>query len=110
MSFPPRVWNLKKITNTEVTISLLIFPIPQFKTSYLFLITAEDGSCKFNASKVIATISNWTYVTNNNTGEDETKMVNALYSNGPISVCVDAETCKQIVLVMWDVDFEKKYI
>jgi len=52
----------------------------------------EDDSCKFSASKVVAKISNWTYVTNNNTGEDETKMLQVLYSTGPLSVCIDAET------------------
>jgi len=52
--------------------------------------TGEDGTCQFNPRQVVAKISNWTYVTNNATGEDETKMAQALYAEGPLSVCVDA--------------------
>jgi len=52
--------------------------------------TGEDGTCQFQASKVVAKISNWTWVTNNVTGEDENKMAQILYDQGPLSVCVDA--------------------
>jgi len=51
--------------------------------------TAQDGNCNFDASKVYATISGWGYATQNN---DEDEMANALVNNGPLSICVDAET------------------
>lgn len=49
--------------------------------------TAENSPCTFNPSYIVAKPSSWTYVTNN---EDESQMVNYLYANGPLSVCVDA--------------------
>jgi C1A family cysteine protease len=50
--------------------------------------TAEDGTCAYNASAVVAKISSWAYTT---TDEDEHQMANYLALHGPISVCVDAE-------------------
>jgi len=49
--------------------------------------TAENTPCAFNAQYIVAKPTSWTYVTNS---EDETQMVNYLYANGPLSVCVDA--------------------
>jgi len=51
--------------------------------------TAEDGTCAFNPSEVVAKLSNWEYVTQS---QDESAMVNYLVSNGPLSVCVDASS------------------
>jgi len=50
--------------------------------------TAEDGTCAFNGGEVVAKISSWQYVTQS---EDENAMQQFVYSNSPISVCVDAE-------------------
>jgi C1A family cysteine protease len=49
--------------------------------------TGEDGTCTFNAQNVDAKISSWKYVTQN---LDENVMQNFLYTNSPLSVCVDA--------------------
>jgi len=49
--------------------------------------TAENSPCQFNAGYIVAKPTSWTYVTNS---EDESQMYNYLYSNGPLSVCVDA--------------------
>jgi len=51
--------------------------------------TAADGNCNFDSSKVYATISGWGYATQN---QDETEMQSQLASNGPLSICVDAES------------------
>jgi len=51
--------------------------------------TAENGNCQFNSGNVAATIQNWNYVTESNS---EQQMINYLVSNGPLSVCVDAES------------------
>jgi len=51
--------------------------------------TAEDGTCKFDKSKIVCPISSWKYVT---TTYDENAMQNFCYANSPLSVCVDAET------------------
>jgi len=51
--------------------------------------TAQDGTCNFNAGDIDAKLNNWQYVTQSG---DETAMQNFLYSNSPLSVCVDAET------------------
>jgi len=51
--------------------------------------TAEDGTCAFNAANVVAKISSWQYVTQS---QDEAAMQQFLYSNSPISICVDAST------------------
>jgi len=50
--------------------------------------TAEDDTCSFKSSSVVAKISNWTYVS---TTKNETEMLVKLISSGPISICVDAE-------------------
>jgi len=49
--------------------------------------TAENTPCQFSASSIVARPRSWTYVTQS---EDESQMVNYLYANGPLSVCVDA--------------------
>jgi cysteine peptidase B len=51
--------------------------------------TGEDGTCQFNKADVDAVLSNWQYVTQS---EDENAMQSFLVSNGPLSVCVDAES------------------
>jgi len=51
--------------------------------------TGVNGNCAFNSADVVETISSWTYVTQSS---DETQMQNYLYTNGPLSVCVDAST------------------
>jgi len=50
--------------------------------------TGEDGTCQFNAADIEDKISNWKYVTQSS---DEKVMQAFVYSNSPISVCVDAE-------------------
>jgi len=49
--------------------------------------TGEDQTCAFSKSKVIAHISNWTYIT---TDKNETEMQIGLVNRGPLSICVDA--------------------
>jgi C1A family cysteine protease len=51
--------------------------------------TAEDGSCQFNPANVECKVASWQYVTQD---KDENAMQSFLYSNSPMSVCVDAET------------------
>jgi len=50
--------------------------------------TAQDGNCNFNSGDISCTINSWKYVTQS---KDENAMQNFLYSNSPMSVCVDAE-------------------
>jgi cathepsin F len=49
--------------------------------------TAEDGTCHFKKSSVVATLSSWKYATSS---EDEKTLQSNLVSWGPLSVCVDA--------------------
>jgi len=51
--------------------------------------TAEDDTCAFKASDIAASIKNWTYITQN---KNETEMQLKLLANGPLSICVDAES------------------
>jgi len=51
--------------------------------------TGEDGYCSFQSSEVVAKITNWQYATQNN---DENQMAAQLVSEGPLSICVDAES------------------
>jgi len=51
--------------------------------------TGESGSCQFNSADIDATLSSWQYVTQS---QDESAMQSFLVSNGPLSVCVDAES------------------
>jgi len=51
--------------------------------------TAENGQCEFNSADIDAVLTNWQYVTQS---EDENAMQSFLVSNGPLSVCVDAES------------------
>jgi len=49
--------------------------------------TAKNGKCVFDKSKVVATISNWQWVTQT---KDENAMQQFVYATGPPSICVDA--------------------
>jgi len=49
---------------------------------------AYDENCAFNNQKVVAKVTGWQYVTQN---QNETQMQNYIYSKSPISVCVDAQ-------------------
>jgi len=49
--------------------------------------TAKNGKCKFDATKIVATISNWQWVTQS---KDEDAMQQFTYTTGPPSICVDA--------------------
>jgi len=50
---------------------------------------AYNEACRFNPSEVVAKITSWQYVTQS---QNEQQMVNYLYANGPLSVCVDASS------------------
>eukprot|EP01133_Synstelium_polycarpum_P007920 gene7920-9301_t len=54
------------------------------EASYAY--TAADGKCAFTANNIGAKISNWTYVSQN-----ETQMAAYLVANGPLSIAADAE-------------------
>jgi len=56
-------------------------------SSYAY--TAQDGTCAFKAKDVVAKISDWEYVTQD---QDEGAMLNFVSSTGPPSICVDAES------------------
>eukprot|EP01103_Thecamoeba_quadrilineata_P000354 TRINITY_DN102_c0_g1_i2.p1 TRINITY_DN102_c0_g1~~TRINITY_DN102_c0_g1_i2.p1 ORF type:complete len:328 (-),score=41.55 TRINITY_DN102_c0_g1_i2:39-1022(-) len=45
-------------------------------------------ACKFNKQYIVADITSWNYVSRS--ASTESNMVQALYANGPLSVCVDA--------------------
>jgi len=49
----------------------------------------SDDTCGFNRSRVVATISGFQYAT---ATANETQMQVAMYTKGPLSVCVDAST------------------
>jgi len=51
--------------------------------------TAQDGSCQFNPSYIACKVTSWKYVTQS---KDENQMQNFLYTNSPMSVCVDASS------------------
>jgi len=51
--------------------------------------TATNQNCQFQSSLVVASISNWYYVTQTN---NETHMQVSLYNTAPISICVDASS------------------
>jgi len=51
--------------------------------------TGTQGTCQFNAADISDKISNWKYVTQSS---DEHAIQAFVYSNSPVSVCVDAET------------------
>jgi len=57
------------------------------EASYPYL--GEDGTCKFQPDKVAAKISNWTYIT---ATKNETEMQVGLYTRGPLSICVEADS------------------
>jgi len=48
----------------------------------------ENGVCNFNTTEVVATITNWAYITQN---KNETEMQYGLVAKGPLSICVDAQ-------------------
>jgi len=51
--------------------------------------TGEDDSCAFKSAEIAASIKSWTYITQN---KNETEMQVKLLANGPLSICVDAES------------------
>jgi len=51
--------------------------------------TAQTGQCNFNSADIACSISSWKYVTQD---QDENAMQQFLYSNSPLSICVDAST------------------
>jgi len=51
--------------------------------------TAQDGSCQFNSADIACKVASWSYVTQS---QDENAIQNFVYTNSPVSVCVDAET------------------
>jgi cathepsin F len=61
--------------------------------------TAKDGTCKFDKSKVVATISSYkwaiqpcnTAATHNCDNQDEAGLWTFVQNSGPVSICVDAE-------------------
>jgi len=50
--------------------------------------TAEDGTCESAQNTPVAKITSWQYITQN---ENEDTMQQYVYTNSPISICVDAE-------------------
>jgi cathepsin F len=63
----------------------------ELETSYPY--KAEDGTCKFDKSKVVASISGFKYATRSTQNpEAEQQMQAALASTAPMSICVDAST------------------
>jgi len=51
--------------------------------------TAQDGTCAFDPSQVVAKISSWKYATQNS---NENTLQQNLYSWSPLSICVDASS------------------
>merc|ERR1712125_4305 len=51
--------------------------------------TATNGYCNFQKSEVVADISSWKYVTQD---QDEQTMKNFVGTTGPLSICVDASS------------------
>jgi len=51
--------------------------------------TAEDGTCNYDQSDVVAKITGFQYATQS---QNETAMQAAMITNGPLSVCVDASS------------------
>jgi len=51
--------------------------------------TGEDQNCGFNKTDIVAKITSWAYVTQD---KNETEMQYALVAQGPLSICVDAES------------------
>jgi len=52
--------------------------------------TAQDGTCKFDASKVVAKISGWGYVITS-PAQENTTLLSYIASTAPASICVYAE-------------------
>jgi len=57
------------------------------ETEAAYPYTGQDGTCKFQKSKVEATISDWKYACSE---EDETTLKENVATKGPLSICVDA--------------------
>jgi len=55
----------------------------------LYPYKAKDQKCAFNLTKAAVSISGWKYVVK---AKNETEMLDALFTAGPLSICVDAET------------------
>jgi hypothetical protein len=53
--------------------------------------SGEGGSCQYDSSKVVAKISGFAYATQS---DNETAMQVAMMAHGPLSICVDASSCK----------------
>jgi len=56
-------------------------------TSY----SGQRGDCRLNASEEIATIKDW-YFISKSPHTDEQAMMQAVYTKGPLSICVDSDT------------------
>jgi len=58
--------------------------------------TGRDGNCKFDASKVVAKMTNWTYSTpacfDSCNKQDENVLQTSLENVGPVSICVAADS------------------
>merc|ERR1712232_143081 len=67
--------------------------------------TATNGNCNFQKSEVVADISSWKYVTQD---EDEQTMKNFVGTTEPLSICVDASSWQFYqggVLKNWGTDW-----
>ncbi len=57
-------------------------------------LTGQAGTCQFKAAEVQAKMTGFTYATPGCTDDckkqDEAKLKQSLYQNGPVSICVDA--------------------
>jgi len=51
--------------------------------------TGEDGTCAYDASKVVAHMTGFQYATQNG---NETQMLIDSFAHGPLSICVEADT------------------
>jgi len=60
---------------------------PGLESDQSYPYTAQGGSCRFDKSKVVSTISTWNYA---NSWYEEAPLQTNLVSWGPLSVCVDA--------------------
>jgi len=92
------------------------------ETEQSYPYTAEDGTCAYNSSAVVVKITGFQYAT---TTGNETQMLVSSLTNGPLSICVDAETWQSytggiitsncpdnldhcVQIVGWDVDATSK--
>jgi len=59
------------------------------ETESAYPYTAQDGNCAFNPSSIECKVQSWKYVIQN---KDENAMQNFVFTNSPVSVCVDASS------------------